>query len=167
MKDKSLLEVSMMLGDAIDRLNALSAYKPHDVWKDSDNADNQGTVNEVVYTCPECGADLEQHAWEKCEKVPDPYAHLKEAHAKGEQIQCKEGGVVWKDYHSPLWTYDPSCYRIKPKTKTLYLWAYRFAEKGDWNVTDRLYSGVEEIPPVGEGLTNWMRLDYTAIEVDA
>jgi len=124
MRDKSLLEVSMMLGDAIDKLNALSAYK-------------------------------------------DPYAHLKEAYAKGEQIQCKEGGVVWKDYHSPLWTYDPSCYRIKPKTKTLYLFAYRDENTKSWKNTDIYHESIIDARADILWAVEFKRLDYTAIEVES
>ena len=101
-----------MLGDAIDKLNALSAYKPHDVWKDSDNAGNQGTVS-------------------------DPYAHLKEAHDKGEMVQHQSENGKWHNcIHSSGWAYndEPDRYRIKPKTKTIYKWAYKDCS-GDWMQT--------------------------------
>ncbi len=125
--DKKLLEVSMMLGDAIKKLGALSAYKP------------------------------------------DPYAHLKEAHDKGEMVQHQSENGKWHNcIHSSGWAYndDPDRYRIKPKTKTLYLWVCK-KPNGDW-VSSKVFS---EYMPQGffakHNAKEVKRLDYTAIEVEA
>ena len=142
MREKTLLEVSMMLGDAIDKLNALSLYKPHDVWKDCYNADNHGTIS-------------------------DPYAHLKEAQARGEVIQCKEFGKEWEDYPRPMWSHAPECYRIKPKTKTLYQWAVN--SSGSWSIHPWMCATKEEVQKAytKKCVNEFKRLDYTAIEVEA
>ena len=78
MSDK-LLEVSMMLGDAIKKLDALSASKS------------------------------------------DPYAHLKEAHKNGEQLQMQVDGYGdWDDWlgdNCPTFGNPLDNWRIKPKEK--------------------------------------------------
>ena len=51
MKDKKLLEVSMMLGDAIKKLDALSAYKPL-------NTKAQNGVEKIVDDVDEVIADI-------------------------------------------------------------------------------------------------------------
>ena len=134
-----------MLGDAIDKLNALSAYKPHDVWKDSDNAGNQGTVS-------------------------DPYAHLKEAHDKGEMVQHQSENGKWHNcIHSSGWAYndDPDRYRIKPKTKTLYKFAYLDEKTKSWKNTDVYHQTVVSARADILWAIEFKRLDYTAIEVEA
>ena len=134
-----------MLGDAIDKLNALSAYKPHDVWKDSDNAGNQGTVS-------------------------DPYAHLKEAHDKGEMVQHQSENGKWHNcIHSSGWAYndDPDRYRIKPKTKTLYKFAYLDEKTKSWKNTDVYHQTVVSARADILWAVEFKRLDYTAIEVEA
>jgi hypothetical protein len=132
MKDKKLLEVSMMLGDAIKKLDALSAYKP------------------------------------------DPYAHLKEAHDKGEMVQHQSENGKWHNcIHSSGWAYndDPDRYRIKPKTKTLYKWAFRHSGKW-WKETECFYATKEDAANSAAGLdalgrNEIVRMDATAIEVEA
>jgi len=144
MREKTLLEVSMMLGDAIDKLNALSLYKPHDVWKDCYNADNHGTIS-------------------------DPYAHLKEAQARGETIQVNGAGNKWIDYSwgCPDWTLEVEYYRIKPKTKTLYQWAVN--SSGSWSIHPWMCATKEEVQKAytKKCVNEFKRLDYTAIEVEA
>jgi len=144
MREKTLLEVSMMLGDAIDKLNALSLYKPHDVWKDCYNADNHGTIS-------------------------DPYAHLKEAQARGEVIQILGAGNKWIDYSwgCPDWTLEAEEYRIKPKTKTLYQWAVN--SSGSWSIHPWMCATKEEVQKAytKKCVNEFKRLDYTAIEVEA
>jgi len=144
MREKTLLEVSMMLGDAIDKLNALSLYKPHDVWKDCYNADNHGTIS-------------------------DPYAHLKEAQARGETIQVNGAGNKWIDYSwgCPDWTLEVEDYRIKPKTKTLYQWAVN--SSGSWSIHPWMCATKEEVQKAytKKCVNEFKRLDYTAIEVEA
>ena len=143
MREKTLLEVSMMLGDAIDKLNALSLYKPHDVWKDCYNADNHGTIS-------------------------DPYAHLKEAQARGETIQVNGAGNKWIDYSwgCPDWTLEVEDYRIKPKTKTLYQWAVN--SSGSWSIHPWMCATKEEVQKAytKKCVNEFKRLDYTAIEVE-
>ena len=134
-----------MLGDAIDKLNALSAYKPHDVWKDSDNAGNQGTVS-------------------------DPYAHLKEAHDKGEMVQHQSENGKWHNcIHSSGWAYndEPDRYRINPKTKTLYKFAYLDEKTKSWKNTDVYHQTVVSARADILWAVEFKRLDYTAIEVEA
>jgi len=137
MREKTLLEVSMMLGDAIDKLNALSVYK-------------------------------------------DPYAHLKEAQARGEVIQAEDGTGGWFDLLPSYYVYKalrdnldipypPESYRIKPKTKTLYKWAYKeydsniFYESKGFYEEEWMFNDCEAIVSG----TKVKRLDYTAIEVEA
>jgi len=149
MREKTLLEVSMMLGDAIDKLHSLSLYKPHDVWKDCYNADNHGTIS-------------------------DPYAHLKEAQARGEVIQTKHINGLYKGEwitQNPHWTLPLDRYRIKPKTKpktkTLYQWAVN--SSGSWSIHPWMCATKEEVQKAytKKCVNEFKRLDYTAIEVEA
>ena len=128
MREKTLLEVAMMLGDAIDKLNALSAYK-------------------------------------------DPYAHLKEAQERGEVIQfLVQSGTHgdWQDVSYIDTDVPPDRYRIKPKTKTLYKWAYMDKVTRSWRETDRwMESESDFLQDYLWVQDNFHRLDYTAIEVEA
>ncbi len=124
MRDKSLLEVSMMLGDAIDKLNALSAYKP------------------------------------------DPYAHLKEAQERGETIQGFYSDA-WHDLRIACFDSPSKIYRIKPKTKTLYLFAYRDENTKSWKNTDIYHESIIDARADILWAVEFKRLDYTAIEVEA
>ncbi len=127
MENKKLMEVSLMLGDAIKKLDALSAYKP------------------------------------------DPYAHLKEAHDKGEMVQHQSENGKWHNcIHSSGWAYndDPDCYRIKPKTKTLYKWAFMNKITRSWEETDRWMESEDDFKN-DYVWAEYKRLDYTAIEVEA
>ena len=147
----------------------------------------------------------------------DPYAHLKEAQARGEIIQenldyyCLGEKTFWIDKaknvnfigepdryrikpkgvychcdhcgyeysaHEPKLgcqiqgcTVCPMCYRPenKPKTKTLYKWAYRHKTTKSWKETDRWMESEEDFRKDYLWVKDWhyQRLDYTAIEVEA
>jgi len=135
-KDDKLLEVSMMLGDAIEKLNNLSAYKE------------------------------------------DPYRELREAQERGETIQArlKCSGYEWKDVFvgvheipdfqgSQMFFSKDNEYRIKPKTKKLYQWAFTLQDDKGWSIDDLFYE-TEKQAQNGTGCSNVMRLDSTMIEVE-
>jgi len=128
MKDDKLLEVSMMLGDAIEKLNSLSAYKP------------------------------------------DPYAHLKEAHKNGEQLQMQvEGYGDWDDWlgdNCPTFGNPLDNWRIKPKEKKkLYLWAYQDKVTESWRLCDRFMESEYEARRDYLWIDNFERTDIF-IEVE-
>jgi hypothetical protein len=127
MKDEKLLEVSMMLGDAIEKLNSLSAYK-------------------------------------------DPYAHLKEAHKNGEQLQMQvEGYGDWDDWlgdNCPTFGNPLDNWRIKPKEKKkLYLWAYQDKVTESWRLCDRFMESEYEARRDYLWIDNFERTDIF-IEVE-
>ncbi len=104
---------------------------------------------------------------------PDPYAHLKEAQARGEIIQYKfYGDSEWIDSKNLEFNDPPDRYRIKPKTKTLYKWAYKDCS-GDWMQTSAYLEDEKEAKRWSERmfgvdmLQYIKRLDYTAIEVES
>jgi hypothetical protein len=80
------------------------------------------------------------------------------------------------------WAYndDPDRYRIKPKTKTLYLFAYRDEKTKSWKNTDIYHESIIDARAdilwavefkrrmYGVDMLQYIkRLDYTAIEVEA
>ena len=128
MSDK-LLEVSMMLGDAIEKLNSLSAYKP------------------------------------------DPYAHLKEAHKNGEQLQMQVDGYGdWDDWlgdNCPTFGNPLDNWRIKSKEKKkLYLWAYQDKVTKSWKLTDRFMESAEDVEQDYRWIDSFYRIDNSMIEVE-
>ncbi len=62
---------------------------------------------------------------------------------------------------------NPDCYRIKPKTKTLYLFAYRDENTKSWKNTDVYHQTVVSARADILWAVEFKRLDYTAIEVEA
>ena len=114
---------------------------------------------------------------------PDPYAHLREAQKRGETIQACNGpdgdwydlpkyGLIWDNLElgkAPQSSFDvnPDCYRIKPKTKTLYLFAYRDENTKSWKNTDIYHESIIDARADILWAVEFKRLDYTAIEVEA
>ena len=105
---------------------------------------------------------------------PDPYAHLKEAQARGEIIQenldyyCLGEKTFWVEKAKNVnFIGEPDRYRIKPKTKTLYKWAYRDKVTKSWKETDRWMESEDDFKnDYLWAKDEFKRLDYTAIEVE-
>jgi hypothetical protein len=128
---------------------------------------------EVYCMRPRTGAELEgtgQERGDGCLDLYIPYAHLKEAHDKGEMVQHQSENGKWHNcIHSSGWAYndDPDRYRIKPKTKTLYKWAYRDKVTKSWKETDRWMESEDDFKnDYLWAKDEFKRLDYTAIEVE-
>ena len=114
---------------------------------------------------------------------PDPYAHLREAQKRGETIQACNGpdgdwydlpkyGLIWDNLElgeapQPFFDVNPDRYRIKPKTKTLYLWAYLDEKTKSWKNTDVYHQTVVSARADIIWAVEFKRLDYTAIEVES
>ncbi len=104
----------------------------------------------------------------------DPYAHLKEAQARGEIIQenldyyCLGEKAFWVEKAKNVnFIGEPDRYRIKPKTKTLYLWAYLDEKTKSWKETDRWMESEDDFKnDYLWAKDEFKRLDYTAIEVE-
>ena len=119
-------------------------------------------------------AKMLDEAIDELNAVIDPYAHLKEAHYRGEMVQHQSENGKWHNcIHSSGWAYndEPDRYRIKPKTKTLYKWAFRHSGKW-WKETECFYATKEDAANSAAGLdalgrNEIVRMDATAIEVDA
>jgi hypothetical protein len=104
----------------------------------------------------------------------DPYAHLKEAQARGEIIQvnldyyCLGEKTFWIDKAKNVnFIGEPDRYRIKPKTKTLYKFAYLDEKTKSWKNTDVYHQTVVSARADILWAVEFKRLDYTAIEVEA
>jgi hypothetical protein len=90
-------------------------------------------------------AKMLDEAIDELNAVIDPYAHLKEAHYRGEMVQHQSENGKWHNcIHSSGWAYndEPDRYRIKPKTKTLYLFAYRDENTKSWKNTDIYHESI-------------------------
>ena len=114
-----------MLGDAIDKLNALSIRK-------------------------------------------DPYAHLKDALERGETIQFRFNPMAdWRDHITKYnrFSYPVECYRIKPKTRTLYKWMISYDDK-EFMETSYFFETLLDVENNCDNPKYIKRLDYTAIEVE-
>lgn len=107
------------------------------------------------------------------DKLLDPYHELREAQKRGEVIEMLVCGGRWATAEEIgilkiQFVHPPDSYRIKPKTKTLYKWAY--LNKVDrWVDTAYYYETEEEARKkavISKGVAI-KRLDYTAIEVEA
>jgi len=96
----------------------------------------------------------------------DPHREYKEAEARGEVVQYLNGDE-WVDRPSPGTSFHSvDKYRIKPKPKTLYLWAYGdmagwFVSKEFFETEEAFLQGIRR--PSGLKI---IRLDYTALEVE-
>lgn len=96
----------------------------------------------------------------------DPYREFREAQERGDMIQLLKAGE-WCDLDfSPMYDEAPDRYRIKPKTKTLYLWAGKGSNQ-EWTMFKGFHEDDKHVRRVHRGCTNFKRLDYTAIEVEA
>jgi hypothetical protein len=62
---------------------------------------------------------------------------------------------------------NPDRYRIKPKTKTLYLFAYRDENTKSWKNTDIYHESIIDARADILWAVEFKRLDYTAIEVES
>ena len=132
-------------------------------------------------------AKMLDEAIDELNAVIDPYAHLREAQKRGETIQACNGpdgdwydlpkyGLIWDNLElgeapQPFFDVNPDRYRIKPKTKTLYKWAFRHSGKW-WKETECFYATKEDAANSAAGLdalgrNEIVRMDATAIEVDA
>jgi hypothetical protein len=116
----------------------------------------------------------------------DPYRKFREAQERGDVVQvvCNwrasgAGEVVfpdnpeWQlydgDFNDPRFRYSllpPEFFRIKPKTKTLYKWAY-IKDGLHWLDTGAFYEQESEVLHLVGPVSGIVRLDYTAIEVEA
>lgn len=115
-------------------------------------------------------AKMLDEAIDELNAVIDPYAHLKEAHYRGEMVQHQSENGKWHNcIHSSGWAYndDPDRYRIKPKTKTLYLFAYRDENTKSWKNTDIYHESIIDARADILWAVEFKRLDYTAIEVES
>ena len=113
-------------------------------------------------------AKMLDEAIDELNAVIDPYAHLKEAHYRGEMVQHQSENGKWHNcIHSSGWAYndEPDRYRIKPKTKTLYLFAYRDDKTKSWKNTDIYHENIIDARADILWAVEFKRLDYTAIEV--
>jgi len=108
----------------------------------------------------------------------DPYRELKEAQERGETIQTRDGSGGWFDVIKGFAVYDAiergdalpypvEDYRIKPKTKKLYLWAVN--SNGSWSVHSWMCETVDEVQQAynKDVVNEFKRLDNTIIEVEA
>jgi hypothetical protein len=108
----------------------------------------------------------------------DPYRELKEAQERGETIQTRDGSGGWFDVIKGFAVYDAiergdalpypvEDYRIKPKTKKLYLWAVN--SNGSWSVHSWMCETVDEVQQAynKDVVNEFKRLDSTIIEVEA
>ena len=176
MRDKSLLEVSMMLGDAIDKLNALSAYKP-DPYAHLKEAQERGEVIQVLVE--DRGGNFWSDRSSVCNMLwnlpPDRY-RIKPKAMADDDIDWNHKTVCefvdnnyWHNPEDAIGDIRKMVYkeknRIKPKTKTLYLWAVSFSDDS-WSLSCYYYE--DEKDALFKTDAKYVkRLDYTAIEVEA
>ena len=111
------------------------------------------------------------------EKSIDPYRELKEAQERGETIQTRDGSGGWFDVIKGFAVYDAiergdalpypvEDYRIKPKTKKIYLWALE--DSNGWFISQAYMQTEEELRKyyAHKGDCPVRRLDNTMIEVE-
>ncbi len=81
-------------------------------------------------------AKMLDEAIDELNAVIDPYAHLKEAHDKGEMVQHQSEKGKWHNcIHSSGWAYndEPDRYRIKPKKEEVFDGGFILSENsGAW-----------------------------------
>jgi hypothetical protein len=102
------------------------------------------------------------------EKSIDPYRELKEAQERGEEIEMLDNDGIWVTGDTFNWSFNnpPERYRIKPKTKKIYLWALE--DSNGWFISQAYMQTEEELRKyyAHKGDCPVRRLDNTMIEVE-
>ena len=192
MNDK-LLEVSMMLGDAIKKLDNLSAYKP-DPYAELKEAQERGEVIQVLEDSPkEMWLDLvEPEYYHEPEFYRiKPKEKKKLADVETVNAYSKENGSAWTgkvdgkdisfvarggtgvdifncalDEDEVEQYLDPYRFNYGEKKK-LYLWAYQDKVTKSWKLTDRYMESAEDVEQDYRWIDDFQRIDSSMIEVDA
>ena len=98
----------------------------------------------------------------------DPYRELKEAQERGEEIEMLDNDGIWVTGDTFNWSFNnpPERYRIKPKTKKIYLWALE--DSNGWFISQAYMQTEEELRKyyAHKGDCPVRRLDNTMIEVE-